>query len=45
VQGYLDLQRALDSRRDAHPAEPGDRASYARRAWVLEELQSRLLKD
>jgi len=46
VQGYLDLQRALESRHDARrPAESGDRASYARRAWVLEELQSRLLKD
>jgi hypothetical protein len=45
VQGYLDLQRALESRHHCSPAEPGDPAPYARRARVLEELQSRLLND
>jgi hypothetical protein len=45
VQGYLDLQRALESRRDAPPVEPGDYVTHARRVRVLEELQSRLLED
>jgi len=45
VQGYLDLQKALESRRSSILAGPGDHASHARRAWVIEELQSRLLDD
>jgi hypothetical protein len=45
VQGYLDLQKALESRRGPRPVGPGDHASHARRAWVIEELQSRLLDD
>jgi hypothetical protein len=45
VQGYLELQRALESRRDSRPASSADQASHARRASLLEELQSRLSKD
>lgn len=45
VQGYLELQRALESRRGSRPTGPIDHAAHARRAWVLEELQSRLLEE
>jgi hypothetical protein len=45
VQGYLDLQRALESRRRSRPTGPGAHEAQARRSWVLEELQSRLLED
>jgi hypothetical protein len=45
VQGYLELQRALESRRGSRPVGPVDRAAYTRRAWVIEELESRLLED
>lgn len=45
VQGYLDLQKALEARRGSRPAGPGAHAHHARRAWVIEELQSRLLED
>jgi hypothetical protein len=45
VQGYLDLQKALESRRGPDPARAGDPAAHARRAWAIDELQSRLLDD
>jgi hypothetical protein len=45
VQDYLELQRALESRRGSRPAGSGDHAAYARRARMLDELQSRLLDD
>ena len=45
VQGYLELQRALESRRASGPTAPSDHAAHARRAWMLEELQSRLLEE
>jgi hypothetical protein len=44
VQGYLDLQKALGARRGSRPAGSGS-AYRARRAWMIEELQSRLLED
>jgi hypothetical protein len=45
VQGYLDLQKALETRRGPDPAKTGEHASHARRVWAIEELQSRLLDD
>jgi hypothetical protein len=45
VQGYLDLQRALESQREASPEGLSEGERYALRASVLEELQARLLKD
>jgi hypothetical protein len=45
VQGYLELQRALESRRASGPTPPIDHVAHARRAWMLEELQSRLLEE
>jgi hypothetical protein len=45
VQGYLDLQKALEARRGSRPAGSGGPAYHARRAWMIEELQSRLSED
>jgi hypothetical protein len=45
VQGYLELQRALEAQRAASPRGLTEGERYAIRASVLEELQARLLKD